>query len=91
MSSIWKYAFAQGKPLLEIEVPIGSIPLHFDMQYGRIPTIWMIVDQEGDVETRRFRLYGTGHAMLAGIAVKHIGSAQSHDGYLVLHCFEENT
>ena len=87
---VWKYPFAPITDRLIVEMPAGTEVLAFDNQ-RETPTLWALVDPEGDErETRQFVLYGTGHQS-NGRALRHIGTALFAEGALVLHCFEDRT
>jgi hypothetical protein len=48
--------------------------------------LWALVDPDGELEARQFRLAGTGHP-IAG-RVDYVGTVQLAAGALVLHLFE---
>lgn len=72
---------------MDIPLPLGSVPRHFDMQRGT-PTVW--VEVPGDVISttacarRRFRVFGTGHMIPEGAV--YIGTCM--DGEFVWHLYE---
>lgn len=93
---IWKFQFAVADDV-SIEMPAFAEILHVDVQ-NDVPAIWAIVDPRREVETRKFHLYGTGHAMCVGDGTAehstpaqseaHIGSFMLRNGQLVFHLFE---
>ena len=56
-----------------------------------LPYIWVLLDPDlGFIETRRFRLAGTGHSITeySHIEYDYINTFQMHHGELILHLFE---
>lgn len=86
MKTIWKYSIPIEDDI-EIEMPHGAEILCVQMQGGE-PRLWVLIDPEGLMTTRRFRLAGTGHP-IEEIGLKYIGSFQMLNGRLVYHLFEK--
>lgn len=86
MRTIWKFQLptSSTNPIV-LTMPVGAEILDVQMQAG-IPTLWALVDTRIDVETRRFEIYGTGHA-LPDAHRRHVGTVQ--EGPLVWHVFEQ--
>lgn len=76
--------------LSSLEMPAGASILSADAQNG-VPTIWVLVDPEMPLVTRRMLVLGTGHE-IALDAREHldrfVGTVQSDDGSLVWHVFD---
>jgi hypothetical protein len=89
MRKIFKYTF-KITDTWEEQLPIGA-EIKFvgiDLHVGD-PAIWAIVDPAAPTEARRFRIYGTGHAMTELFeegGEKYIGTFQR--GLYVWHLFE---
>lgn len=90
MRTIFKYTLRFDE-VIELLLPRGATIIHFGNQ-RETPTIWAIVDTGAEEETRRFRLAGTGHDLLdglaSGVSLLPVGSALFHHGDLVFHLFE---
>ncbi len=62
--------------------------LTFAVQRGK-PCIWALVDPERSVETRTFRMVGTGHPIEGyPYNLDYIGTVQLAGGDLIFHLFE---
>ena len=90
MKRIFKYSIPlQGE--FDKDLPIGAEILSFQSQ-NDLPYIWVIIDEDADVEKRRFRIYGTGHpierTVNEDISLHFIGTIQILAGGLVWHLFE---
>lgn len=86
-TTIWKYPF-QVTDVVELLMPKGSVALAVQTQ-GDIPCLWAMVDPDADREVRRFRIYGTGHALCEDArTLTYVGTFQMHGGALVFHIFE---
>ena len=84
MSMIFKYPLPS--PVSDVALPVGSVVLAFDLQRGS-PTLWALVDETVERETRTFHVLATGQPF-GGVGLRYIGTGQNEDGSLVLHCFE---
>jgi hypothetical protein len=51
------------------------------------PFIWVLTEEDGPLEKRKFKLYGTGHDIYEE-KFKYIGTFQLAKGSLVFHLFE---
>jgi hypothetical protein len=88
---IWKYQIPLGMAGADFRLPIGGQLRHvgIDPLSGN-PAVWIEVDPESDrLESRRFRVVGTGYDIPYGVGVelKHVGSAISPAGF-VWHIYE---
>ncbi len=81
---VWKFPFPITDDI-EFEMPTGAQVLSVQVQ-GTQPCIWVLCDPKAVLETRRFRLAGTGHDI--DYPVSYVGSFQLYDGQLVFHLFE---
>ncbi|MCK8787655.1 hypothetical protein M0638_25130 [Roseomonas sp. NAR14] len=83
--AVWKFVLT---PKCTISMPEGAELLHVAAQGGEV-CLWALVNPERPVETRRFRAFGTGHAIPAGLSLRFVGTALLAGGALVFHVFEE--
>ncbi len=71
----------------DVPLPVGSEVLSVQMQHGE-PVMWVRhTSDTTKIESRRFRLAGTGHLIVGEWL--HIGTFQMSGGDLVFHLFEE--
>jgi hypothetical protein len=84
--TIWKSALsiADEQTLM---LPAGAQFIAAQMQYGFVPTLWVLVDPASPLEPRTVTMYGTGHEVPENPG-QHLGTVQQHDGALVWHIFE---
>lgn len=68
----------------ELALPVGSQVLHVEAQNGR-PQMWVLQPLETKVETRKFKVFGTGHHVAVNNPI-HMGTWQ--EGTFVWHLFE---
>jgi len=86
MKTVWKYTL-NSDDVLSFSLPVGSEILSVQEQNGS-PQMWVLVNpNESIMETRFFRLAGTGHSIKSPIK-SFIGTFQLYDGELVFHLFE---
>lgn len=85
---IWKYPVPI-RDSFTIDMPALAIVLSVATQDGD-PYVWAIVDPSNSVESRSFRLYGTGHPVKNQdyFKSKFIGTFLIRDDSLVFHLFE---
>ena len=87
MKTIWKYTI----PVLDIfslELPQGAKILTVQEQHGN-PQIWVLVNSDKTLETRIFRLVGTGHPIeIEDSKLEYIGTVQVVGGSFIGHLFE---
>ena len=57
-TTIWKFSF-KALPLQEFNIPYGARLLHVGSQQD-VPTLWVAVNPEQPLESRRFWIVGTG-------------------------------
>jgi len=87
MLQIFKYQI-KVQDVVEIEMPQGASVLTVQAQYG-VPCIWAIVDPEQPLETRHFRIFGTGQPIEIESALNcYINTFQLLDGQFIGHLFE---
>lgn len=67
-------------------LPAGARALSFQAQADRA-VLWVLVDADAPLESRRFRLVGTRHP-IGERDLEHVGSVQLLEGGLVFHLFE---
>lgn len=89
MRKVWKYPL----PITDtvaLQMPTGAVILDVQVQTNTLNDtllfMWALVDPGASIETRRFRIAGTGHPIDG--AVEHIASVQLAGGELVFHVFE---
>lgn len=86
MIVIYKYPLTG--PMTAVRMPEGAEVLSVQMQ-GEIPCVWAIVNTVFELETRRFMLVGTGHAVPEGCYMEtYLGTIQMSGGALIFHCFD---
>ena len=56
---IWKYELIENECEIEVPKNCRKIPLKMNFKDGKI-FLWLMVDPESEVETRYFRIIGTG-------------------------------
>ncbi len=81
MKTIWKFTMADG--IETFDMPVGARVVYVDLQAGQ-PNIWFECDPSADKETRRFRVFGTGHNIPSNAL--HRGTFQQPP--LVWHVYE---
>jgi hypothetical protein len=97
--TIFKYHLqVEGEGELFITMPAGAEVLCVQTQVFRAgtdgyerthPHIWVKVDTESPLETRKFFIVGTGRRFPKK-AGRYVGTYQVHDGEFVWHVFEED-
>jgi hypothetical protein len=85
--SIWKYPLSRDG--WHGSVPVGARFLSAQVQHSDI-VVWALVDTTAPVETRKFRILGTGFP-LEGEPGEYVGTVQTHNGHFVWHIFVEMT
>jgi len=89
-TQVWKFPL-KIDDIVEVQMPVGAEILYVDAQGPQHSDpgfcIWARVDPNAPMETRRFRLAGTGHPLEENVG-KHLGSFQMLGGQLVWHLFE---
>ena len=84
---IWKYPVPV-TDLFEVEMPIGAEVITVQMQ-GGAPYMWALVDSNRELETRFFRVAGTGNPLPDTMDLfGYLGTFQMLGGQLVWHLFE---
>lgn len=87
MLTVWKYAIPIDDRFT-LDMPIGALILTVQAQQDK-PQLWALVDPDAEIESRTFRLAGTGHPIKEeSLRLLYLGTFQAHDGALVLHLFE---
>lgn len=82
-------------PLIVTDVQEHVVPglvgvqgiLSVQVQRG-VPCVWMVVNEDLSARTVRFRIIGTGHAMVENRGA-FLGTFQLEDGHFVGHVFYE--
>lgn len=80
---IWKFPLIVQRHQ-KVELPMGSQPIHIDMQGGQ-PTLWAVVDPQLPTEHLDVVMFGTGHPIVETAPLMHLGTVM--DGSLVWHYF----
>lgn len=86
MMTVYKYEIPMGD-LFSVPMPAGAQILKFAKQHDAL-CIWAIVDTAAELETRVFRLAGTGHEIDNASSLSYIDTVLLSDGALVFHLFE---
>lgn len=86
---LWKVEQGRVSDEVEIQMPSQARILHVGME-DHNPTLWALVNPQGDSETRRFRIAGTGHPISHEEFrhLHHLGTVQNPTRALVWHVFE---
>ncbi len=92
MRTIWKFPF-RIDDTVSLQMPRHTWVLKVDMQQSPLqsetPCIWGLVQNTDEpLETRTFKIYGTGHEVPTGQRLDYIDTFQSHSGVMVWHMFE---
>ena len=85
---IWKFS-PPWSDVTVVQLPKGAQVLAFDEQF-EAPRIWAVVDpDEKEIETRVFRIAGTGHELgFDPSNLSYIGTAKFAGGSLIFHLLE---
>jgi hypothetical protein len=87
MSTVWKYPLPDDwRDTFDLDMPAGAQVLAVQVQHGH-PCIWALVDPSASLETRLFRIAGTGHPITEALG-RHVGTFQMLGGDVVFHVFE---
>jgi hypothetical protein len=86
MNRIWKFPLDVSDSI-SIEMPVGATILSVQMQNGQL-CAWALVDESAPHETRRFRMYGTGHPVNMDDIRNFVCTFLIHNERLVFHLFE---
>lgn len=86
MKTIYKYPLDMGETKLSI--PHSAKLVHVDAQNDQV-CLWFEVHSDRAHEERRFKIFGTGHAIDAQ-NWHHVGSVLTLGGALVWHVYEYN-
>lgn len=70
-----------------IQLPFNSLVLRAEYQRGE-PYIWVLQENENELEEYRFHLYGTG-SLIHDDNIMHISTFMNEDKSLVWHLFQE--
>ncbi len=85
MKTIWKFEIPVQDEISEVLMPKGAKIVHVGSQPDRRNiALWAQVDSEAKKVIRRFKVYGTGHPLMAGT---YVGTVLVGD-MLVWHVFE---
>lgn len=86
MKTIWKFPI-EVTDRFELVLPVGARVIWVAAQGPEGAVLWAEVDTDAPTETRRFRLVGTGHALVEGL--EYLGSFQLLSGSFVGHLYED--
>jgi hypothetical protein len=86
MKTVYKYDLEPLEDVVELQLPRYSQILKVDTQLQK-PRLWALVETEQPLETRKFRVAGTGHEIKEQNTA-YIGTVFMHSGFLVFHVFE---
>lgn len=88
---VYKYPIPSIQDVVRMMMPKDAKVLTVQVQNGT-PCIWAAVDpSQLYLETRLFRIAGTGHEIEDDIVDDYVGTFQMYDGKLVFHLFEIKT
>lgn len=83
--TIWKYELSHSG--CHLEMPKDAVLLSVQVQ-DETPRLWVLVDEDADLEQREVTVIGTGHMSEALDELKFIDTFQMAGGLLVYHAFE---
>ena len=84
---VWKFTITDLREEITFMLPDRAEVIHFAAQDG-VPAIWVLIEPDRPLMTRRFRLAGTGHPLPANGLV-FVGTC--FQGPFVWHLFEDIT
>jgi hypothetical protein len=84
--AVWKFPIPLGPDEFTVQMPAGAVPLTVQWQHDG-PQMWALVKTDEPLESRAFRIAGTGHPIEASVK-GYIGTFQMTGGSLVFHIFE---
>lgn len=90
MQTIYRYILEGNKDTFEFQMPRGAKILDVQTKQGGDPSMWALVDTRNSKETRKFKVFGTGHKVPDWDLLEYVGTYQqaSSTFTLVLHIFE---
>ncbi len=88
MITIWKFPI-EVTDIQTIEMPVKAQILTVQVQHNR-PFLWAMVNSYYPIESRKIRIFGTGHDLSQEDASKYIGTFQVDGGNLVFHVFDQS-
>lgn len=86
MKTIWKFPF-EIQEEVTIGMPRDAQILAVQVQDG-VPCLWALLFSTNPMETRRFRIYGTGY-QVESYAANYVGTIQMEGESLIFHVFED--
>jgi hypothetical protein len=86
MATIWKFPLVVEDEQV-VSMPTGAVVLTVQAQHDLYPCLWAKVNPTAAPADRRFRTYGTGHAMKVD-GQRYVGTYQLYGGDFVGHVFE---
>lgn len=86
MKKVWKYVLFALDDYVDMDMPRDAEILSVHNFSGNSPEIWALVDPSAPMETRHFRIAGTGHPIDDNL-IKFIGTFPFPHG-LIFHLFE---
>jgi hypothetical protein len=81
---IWKYEFKGGSMMWEMPRSAEILAVQYQRE---VLCLWARVDPNKPTESRWFQVYGTGHEIESGPALRYVGTVQQNS-LLVWHVFE---
>lgn len=85
-TTVWKFELHLDD-FVRLEMPKGAKILHVGEQASKI-YLWTLVDPDATLETRMFRVAGTGHPLHSINPDKYVGTVVGHLSRFVWHVFE---
>ena len=85
--AVWKFGVPlPGPDLFTIDMPECAELLTVQVQHGE-PQVWALVTPGNPIESRTFRIAGTGHPIAEHVE-EYVGTFQMLSGSLIFHLFE---
>lgn len=85
MRNVFKYKIPV-EDEFELKLPMLAKILTIQTQHG-MPNIWVLVDTDNPMETRKFKTFGTGHT-IPDEKLDYVATYLIENDALVFHVFE---
>lgn len=84
---IWKFIL-EITDAQQVQMPKNAKILSAQLQHGKL-CVWALCDEEAELATRKFNVYGTGHKLPENAHIgEFVATFQMAAGSLVFHLFE---
>ena len=88
--TVWKFPLEYSEEIIELQLPEQARIIHTDHNNGK-PCLWALVKPNNPLETRKFRILGTGQecTLKDSAQLIYIGTLKGLGGGLFVHIFEQ--